>query len=88
MADDFPIRELRREMGLKLTQFMTALGVASEGHMSELERGIKPCSLDVALKLEALGREHGLPLDAADLCEDVRRARESAPVDQSAGAVA
>ena len=44
------IRELRRSRGLTLTDLATAIG-RSVGHLSELERGVSPITLDTLDKI-------------------------------------
>lgn len=65
------IAALRAEMGLSLEEFASRIGLASRGRMSVIEREGR-CSLEVALKIEALS---GGRIDAADLSDDVRAAR-------------
>jgi len=72
MTKQFGIADLRAEMGKTLEEFGVILGISSKGHMSTIERGERPCSLGVALKIEELA---GGRIDAASLCDDVRAAR-------------
>lgn len=78
-----PIRMLRKSLDDTLVAFAGKVGVGSMSHMSDIERGKAPCPLPVALAIEALGREHRHAIDAAELCADVRLARETA-VEQAA----
>lgn len=73
-----PIRRLRKHLGMTLSEFGERVGVSSLGHMSQIERGV-PCSLEVALAIEAVGRDVGFPIDASELNDGVRRARASLP---------
>lgn len=65
------VRALRRERGETGEQFGAAIGL-SKSKVSELEAGKYPPSVGVALEIEALS---GGRIDAAALCEDVRKAR-------------
>lgn len=67
------IADLRTELGLSLEALGAKVGIASRGRMSVIERENR-CSLDVALALEKLSDGR---LDAASICDDVRRARAS-----------
>lgn len=66
------IIEIRKEYGETLAQFAQRLGLRGQGHLSMIERGLTPISLDVALKYEELS---GGRIDAAALNADVARAR-------------
>ncbi|MGA9220025.1 MAG: hypothetical protein WBZ57_02405 [Pseudomonas graminis] len=71
------IADLREEMGLSLEAFATEIGQKSRGRMSVIERENR-CSLAVALRIEELSACNGVPrIDAAELCDDVRKAREA-----------
>jgi len=72
MTKHFGIADLRAEMGITLEEFGAIVGISSKGHMSTVERGERPCSLGVALKIEELAAGR---IDAASLCDDVRAAR-------------
>ncbi|HKT85613.1 MAG TPA: hypothetical protein VJQ77_05955 [Novosphingobium sp.] len=65
------IADLRTELGLSLEAFAAEIGLQSRGRMSVIERENR-CSLDVALRIEDLS---GGRIDAAELSEDVRKAR-------------
>lgn len=81
------IATLRAELGLSLEEFAARVGLASRGRMSVIERENR-CSLDVALKIEALSDAgEGPRIDAAKLCEDVRAARHGLPDSSAAPAV-
>ena len=80
MDEHLPIRALRRSMKLTLAELGARLNIGSEGHLSEIERGLQPCPFDTALALEAMARDAGLSLDAGTLNDSIRRARETAPV--------
>jgi transcriptional regulator with XRE-family HTH domain len=69
---EFGIADLRRERGETLEQFARAVGIASKGRMSEIEKGQAPVSLAVALAIEALSAGR---IDAAALCPAVAAAR-------------
>lgn len=71
MESPLTIEALRRELGLNQAEFAQRLGLANKASVSLLERG-GPCSLPVALRLEALS---GGRIDAAALNEDVALAR-------------
>ena len=76
------ISELRRELGLTQAEFGARIGLANKASVSLLENGHRPkASLNVALAIEALAEGR---IDAADLCEDVRRAREGVVLDHAA----
>lgn len=70
-ASKFTVADLRKERGETLEQFARALGIASKGRLSEIERGAD-CSMPLALKLEAIS---GKRLDAAALSPAVAAAR-------------
>jgi transcriptional regulator with XRE-family HTH domain len=66
---------LRREMQLSQSDFGEIIGLASKGKVSVLESSGR-ASLPVALKIEELSIQKGFPrIDAAELNEDVARAR-------------
>jgi DNA-binding XRE family transcriptional regulator len=65
------IEALRRELGLNQAEFALRIGLANKASVSLLERG-GPCSLPVALAIEALSNGR---IDACALNEDVRAAR-------------
>ena len=73
MQDAFPIRRLRERLGYNQVEFGALLGIASKGHVSELERTGK-CSVPVALKLEELSDGQ---LNAAELNPDVALVRSA-----------
>lgn len=77
-----PIAALRAHLDLSQTAFGERIGGLSKGNVSVIEREGR-CSFNIALAIEELGRTHDFPIDAADLNDDVRRARTSA--DQVAG---
>ncbi len=64
---------LRRELGLNQAEFALRVGLANKASVSLLERG-GPCSLPVALAIEALS---GGRIDAGALNEGVRASRHS-----------
>lgn len=74
--DGMTIAELRAELGLSLEAFAERVGLASRGRMSVIERENR-CSLDVALKIEALSDGR---VDASSLSDDVRAARHALAV--------
>jgi len=61
------ISELRAELGLTIAEFAAAVGLASKGQASQIERGLKP-SVRVALEIEKLSTGR---IKAASLNEDV-----------------
>ena len=66
---------LRREMQLSQSDFGEMIGLASKGKVSVLESTGR-ASLPVALKIEELSIQNGVPrIDAAALNDDVARAR-------------
>lgn len=67
------VRMLRRARGETGEQFGAAIGL-SKSKVSELESGLYSPGVQVATAIEALS---GGRIDAAELCEDVRLARES-----------
>ena len=71
-SSTFGIADLRRERGETLDEFARALGIASKGRISEIERGTLRPSLDVALKIEELS---GGRIDAAAISPAVAAAR-------------
>jgi transcriptional regulator with XRE-family HTH domain len=79
------IRGLRDLLSLSLADFGARVGISSKGQMSDIENGKAPCGLKTALAIEALARGANYSIDAAQLNEDVRRARESAMLDQTSG---
>jgi DNA-binding XRE family transcriptional regulator len=79
MEAPFTIETLRRELGLNQADFAGRIGLANKASVSLLERG-GPCSLPVALAIEALSAGR---IDAADLNQDVKAARH-AVLDSSA----
>lgn len=71
MAEDLsPIRKLRSDLGLTQAEFAERLGISSLGHMSEIERGTVPCSIDVALRIETMSNG---AIKAAQLNADVAK---------------
>jgi transcriptional regulator with XRE-family HTH domain len=68
------IAALRRERGETLEAFGLAIGVASKGRISELERGLRTATPEQALAIERIS---GGQIDAADLNEVVAAARQS-----------
>jgi predicted transcriptional regulator len=67
------IADLRNEMELSLEAFAALVGIQSRGRMSVIERENR-CALRVALAIEELSTGR---IDAADLCDDVRKARHA-----------
>jgi DNA-binding XRE family transcriptional regulator len=82
MDEQLTIEGLRRELGLTQTEFALKIGLANKASVSLLERG-GPCSLPVALAIEALS---GGRIDAGELNEDVKASRHA--LLDSAGAAA
>lgn len=72
MTKLFGIAELRKERGETLEEFGAIVGISSKGHMSVIERGERPCTVAVALKVEELS---GGRIDAGAICDDVRASR-------------
>jgi transcriptional regulator with XRE-family HTH domain len=71
------ILELRKERGESQAEFGLSLGL-NASKVSEIETGLRPVSLRVALKIEELSILDGVPrIDAAALNDDVARARAS-----------
>lgn len=70
------IKTLRERLGKNQSEFAVMLGLASKGHVSEIERE-DACSIRVALKLEELSDG---ALNASDLCSDVALVRSSTGV--------
>lgn len=68
----FGVRALREELGLTQLEFGTLIGLSNKASVSLLESGKIAASLDVAIELEKLS---GGRIDAAALCEAVRKAR-------------
>lgn len=81
-----PIAELRRNLGLTLEEFGKAIGIASKGNVSIIERSGR-CSLEAAIAIEKLSNGS---VDAAILNDGVRLAREAvhAPADTATPAPA
>ena len=61
------ISELRAELGLTLAEFAKAVGLASKGQASQIERSAKS-SIKVALEIEKLSSGR---IKAASLNEDI-----------------
>lgn len=78
--DEFPpfarIAALRQARGETLEVFGAAIGVASKGRTSEIERGIRAPTPEQALAIERLS---GGDIDAGELNEVVRLARHGLP---------
>ncbi|MDB5458126.1 MAG: putative antitoxin of bacterial toxin-antitoxin system, YdaS/YdaT [Caulobacter sp.] len=68
------IAALRLELKLTQQAFGQLIGLSSKGHVSQLERGELPCSIDVALMIERLS---GGRIPADDLNSDVARVRRA-----------
>lgn len=68
------IAALREELGLTQLDFGERIGLASKAQVSLIERGLSPCSFNVALAIEELS---GGRIDAGNLNDDVRRARDA-----------
>lgn len=66
------IAGLREELGLTQLEFGERIGLASKAQVSLVERGLAPCSLRVALRIEQLS---GGRIDAGELSEEVRISR-------------
>lgn len=66
-APNFTIADLRRERGWTLAELADALDIKSRGHAKRIEDG-EPCSVKVALKIEALSDGR---IPAASLSNDV-----------------
>ena len=75
------VRALRREREETVEQFGQVVGL-SKGKVSELENGTFRPGVDVALRIEALS---GNRIDAAELSEDVRKARHGLPAAEGEG---
>ena len=74
---EMTILELRKERGESQAEFGLSLGL-NASKVSEIETGLRPVSLRVALKIEELSILDGVPrIDAAALNDDVARARAS-----------
>jgi predicted transcriptional regulator len=72
---ELTIADLRKELGLSLEAFAVAIGIASKGNASLIERDNR-ASLPVALAIEALSIKDGVArIDAATLNADVAKAR-------------
>ena len=70
------IKTLREQRGLSVGDLATILGMSSRGRLSEMERGIKPVPVHLALKIETWS---GGLIKAGDLNKDVavvERARQ------------
>lgn len=76
MSSPSPIAALREHLGMTLREFGQVVGVQSVGNLSIMER-TGQCSLNVALRIEQLGHQRGFPVDAAEICENVRKSRVS-----------
>lgn len=84
MADPSTIiADLRRHLGLSQLEFGARIGLANKASVSLLERGLAPCSLEVALRIEELS---GGQIDAAQLNDGVRLARGAARIGDPANA--
>jgi transcriptional regulator with XRE-family HTH domain len=70
------VRNLRLARGETLEQFGLAIGVASKGRMSELERGLRQLTPEQALAVERVSNG---TVNAADLNDLVAEARKTAP---------
>jgi len=75
------IADLRKELGLSLTDFAERVGLSSKGYASQLERGEVTCSVKIALEIERLSNGRiaasGLNPDVA-LVEEAIAARSGA----------
>ena len=72
---EMTILELRKERGESQAEFGLSLGL-NASKVSEIETGLRPVSLRVALKIEELSILDGVPrINAAALNDDVARAR-------------
>lgn len=71
MPSIITVSDLRQERGETLEEFGRAIGVNSKGRVSEYIRDNR-FPLNAALALQELS---GGRIDAAELCDDVRRAR-------------
>lgn len=74
MSEQSLIRSLRQKMGLSQAEFGAQIGLTGRSSVSELEAAGR-ASLPVALRLEELGRVHGVAIDAAALNEGVALSR-------------
>lgn len=70
------IAQLRAELNLSQQAFAEKVGLASKGHLSQIERGQQKPSVAVALKIEELSQGR---ISADHLNDDVRLVR-AAPV--------
>lgn len=72
---ELTVLDLRKERGESQAEFGVFLGL-NASKVSEIESGLRPVSLRVALKIEELSTVDGTPrIDAALLNDDVARAR-------------
>ena len=69
------IGALRRARGETLEAFGAAIGIASKGRLSEIERGIRMPTPEQAVAIERIS---GGAIDAAELNDVVRMARHAA----------
>ena len=83
VAAPAPIAALRRNLGLTQLEFGARIGLGNKASVSLLERGLIPCSLRIALAIEALSAGR---IDAASLSDDVRMSRHGLDMDQIAPA--
>ena len=77
-AEPLTIAALRAELGLTQQEFGERIGLPNKTSVSLLESGKRPsCSARIAVAIEALSMIDGLArIDAAELSEDVRLARQ------------
>lgn len=70
-----PIAALRRAMRLTQSEFAAKVGLKNGSSVSIFESGARGVPLEIAIRLEELGRIHGVAIDAAALNEGVALAR-------------
>lgn len=70
-----PIAALRRAMRLTQSEFAAQVGLKNGSSVSIFESGVRGVPLEIAIRLEELGRAHGVAIDAAALNEGVALSR-------------
>lgn len=63
------LASFRKSLGLSQEECARALGLSSKGHISDIENGVRPASLRLALKIE---KWSGGKVEAAGLSPDAR----------------
>lgn len=80
MTNIISIKALRNELGLNQLEFGALIGLANKASVSLIETGARSPDLDQALAIENLSIRDGVPrIDAAQLNDDVARARAACP---------